>query len=171
MRRLSLVLALAAVVGSASARPLKIKQIIYEGYGFGGCVPSKYRVTLDVKGGAVYEGLSGSQPFGARRGKIEIRDFARLSVLIGKVGLLKLKNGPLVSDWESRRITIVTNKGRQTVMMTTSDDPPAFWAVDRLVNLLASPLFREEDPPPAPPVKVEDAGLITIEICRPKVKL
>jgi hypothetical protein len=170
MRGLSLVLALVAVVGSASAGPLKIKQIIYEMSGGFGPHPTAYRVTLDANGGALYEGISGDRN-GVHRGKIDFRDFARLSVLIQKVGFLKLKSGPIFPDAGSRQITVVTDKGRRTVEMTTLDDPPAFWAVDRLVNLLASPLFREEDPPPAPPVKVEDGGLINIEVFRPKVKL
>jgi hypothetical protein len=102
---------------------------------FGTC--PVYRVTLNVDGTAVYEGVAHVDRIGTFVGRVPFYDFAQLALLAERAGFMTLQERYAGSwtDAETTRITIRARSGKEkTVDDYGAFGPPELWALQRAID-------------------------------------
>lgn len=157
---------LLAFVAPSSAQAQKIKQIVFERTPCYGTCPV-YRITLNSDGSVVYNGLAHVSRLGVYRERLHAEDFVRLSSLVDKLGFFKLKDRYVygATDMATQILTVVTDKGRKTVVEYGPSGPSELWALQTLVDVTTAGIRFGGDVNDLS--RRKKAGEIDVKISRP----
>jgi Domain of unknown function (DUF6438) len=99
-----------------------------------------YKVTLRSDGTATWEGERFVDRIGEYQAQIDVNDYGRLADFVERAGFLEWNDEYVVeniADLPNYYLTVVADGTTKTVHQYGKDEPPDFWVIASLVDLLA----------------------------------